>query len=201
MSGVKFAPWQNCPNRYSRGRVNNFDDCDRCGSDKHNTNVRSISAGYSTMRRFVPDFVFRNAPLSGDCMSMLPIVNARLFSSFENQNIHLISVKVGKATSQTTNGATIAETLGTSATYVWQKSHGDAASIAHEINWAFAAPHRIVKSSLTHPTYPTRHLPLVCGTYSQDLSVMPLRDPRALVRRPTGKTGKASATAGAQTRP
>jgi hypothetical protein len=118
MSVTNCAPWQNCPNRYSRGRVNNYDDCDRCGSDKHNTNVRSISAGYSIMRLFVPDFRSRNAPLSGDCMIMLPIVNERLFSSFGIQNNHLLSARVGRATSQMTSGATIAEATGTSVTYV-----------------------------------------------------------------------------------
>jgi hypothetical protein len=119
MSEANCAPRQNCPNRHSsRGRVNNFEDCDRCGSYKHNTNVRSISPGYSTMRLFVPDLRFRNALLSGDCMSMLPIVNARLFSSFGNQNNHLLSARVGRATSQTTSGAIIVETVGTSVTYV-----------------------------------------------------------------------------------
>jgi hypothetical protein len=147
MSEANCAPWKNCPNRYSRGRMNNFDDCDRCGSDKHNTNVRSIFVGYSTMRLFVPDLRFRNALLCGDCMSTLPIVNARLFSSFGNQSNHLLSARVGRATLQPTSGATIAETADTSVTYVRQISHGDAASIAHEIIWPLPIPTGLPRAS------------------------------------------------------
>jgi hypothetical protein len=196
MSKAHCVPWQNCPNRYSRGRANNFDDCDRCGSEKHNTNVRFISASYSIVRLFVSDPRFRNAPLFGDCMTMLPIVNARRFSSFENQGNHLLSARVGRGTSQLTSGATIAQTLDTLVTYVRQKSHGDA--IAYENN--FGLSHRIAKRSLAHTTYQTRRLPLACGTCSRDLSLMPLSYPCGLARRATGKTGKPSATAGAQTR-
>jgi hypothetical protein len=97
-------------------------------------------------------------------MSMLPIVNTRLFSSFGNQNNHLLSARVGRATSQTTSGATIAETVGTLVTYVRQIPHGDAFPIAHENNLVFADPHRIAKSFLAHTTRQTRRLPLACGT-------------------------------------
>ena len=178
--------------------MNNFDDCDRCGSERHNTNVGLSPAGYNTMRLFVPDLRFRNAPLSGDYMSMLPIVNARLFSSTRNRNNHSLSARVERATSQTTSGATIAETMGTLVTYVRQISHG---SIAYENNLTFADPHRIAKSFLAHTIRQTRRLPLACGTCSRGLSSMPLRCPCALAHRATGKTGKPLATAGAQTRP
>ncbi|KAH9973012.1 hypothetical protein BGW80DRAFT_1311034 [Lactifluus volemus] len=36
--GMKGHINKNCPNRHSRSRPNQFDDCDRCGSDRHNTN-------------------------------------------------------------------------------------------------------------------------------------------------------------------
>ena len=95
-------------------------------------------------------------------MSMLPIANARLFSSFGNQNNHLLLAMVGRATSQTMSGATIAETVGTSVTYVQQVSHRDAVSIAYENNLAFADFHRIAKNFRTHMTRQTRRLPLAC---------------------------------------
>jgi hypothetical protein len=152
------------------------------------------------MRLFVPDLWFRNAPLSGDCMSMLPIVNARIFSSFGNPNNHLHSARAGRVTSQTTSGATIAQTMGTSVTYVRHIFPGYVASIAYDNNLAFGDPHRIAKSFPTHTTCQTRRRPLACGTCSRDLSMMLLRDPRALAHHATGKTGKLSVTDGAQTR-
>ncbi|KAH9960467.1 hypothetical protein BC827DRAFT_1207950 [Russula dissimulans] len=36
--GMKGHVNKNCPNRHSRGMMNNFDDCDRCGSEDHITN-------------------------------------------------------------------------------------------------------------------------------------------------------------------
>ncbi|KAI9508673.1 hypothetical protein F5148DRAFT_1013344 [Russula earlei] len=36
--GMKGHINKDCPNRHARGMVNKFDDCDRCGSDNHNTN-------------------------------------------------------------------------------------------------------------------------------------------------------------------
>ncbi|KAH9981836.1 hypothetical protein BJV74DRAFT_778256, partial [Russula compacta] len=36
--GMKGHINKSCPNRHSRSMMNNFDNCDRCGSDKHNTN-------------------------------------------------------------------------------------------------------------------------------------------------------------------
>ncbi|KAI0291756.1 hypothetical protein BC826DRAFT_1186821 [Russula brevipes] len=36
--GMKGHINKDCPNRHSGGMVNNYDDCDRCGSDMHNTN-------------------------------------------------------------------------------------------------------------------------------------------------------------------
>ncbi|KAI0248669.1 hypothetical protein BJV78DRAFT_773241 [Lactifluus subvellereus] len=38
--GMKGHINKNCPNRYTRGMMNQDIDCDRCGSEKHNTNVR-----------------------------------------------------------------------------------------------------------------------------------------------------------------
>ncbi|KAI0306899.1 hypothetical protein B0F90DRAFT_1807637 [Multifurca ochricompacta] len=36
--GMKGHINKSCPNRHSRGMMSHYDDCDRCGSDKHNTN-------------------------------------------------------------------------------------------------------------------------------------------------------------------
>ncbi len=81
-------------------------------------------------------------------MNMLPTVSARLFFSFGNRNSHLLLAKVGKATLRTTSGVTIAETAGTSVTYVHHIiSHGDAASIAHEKNLVFADPTGLPRAS------------------------------------------------------
>jgi hypothetical protein len=68
------------------------------------------------IRPFAPDPRFRNAPLSGGCTNMSPTVSVRLFFSFANQNNRLLSARVARATSQTTSGATTAETAGTSVT-------------------------------------------------------------------------------------
>jgi hypothetical protein len=66
-----------------------------------------------TIKLFDPDPRFRNALLSGGCMNMLPTVSAGLFFSFANRNNRLLSARVVRATSQTTSGATTAETAGT----------------------------------------------------------------------------------------
>jgi ribosomal protein L40E len=112
--GMKGHINKNCPNRHSRDRMNNFYDCDRCGSEKHNTNVWSNSPGYNGAIR--PDLRSRNALPSGGCTNMLLTASAWIFSNFVNRNCHLLLARVVRATSQTTSGATTAETADTSVT-------------------------------------------------------------------------------------
>jgi hypothetical protein len=92
--------------------VNQFDDCDRCGSDRHNTNVQY---NYCSVRilfsRLIP-LCTRNALQSGGYMNTLPTVSAKPSSNAENRSNRLLSAMVGRVILRVMSGAIIAERAG-----------------------------------------------------------------------------------------
>ena len=66
-----FIQPQDCPNGYDRNReMLSYEDCDRCGSGAHKTNVRFI---YLFIYSYLNSI--RNARLGGGCTNMFLMMN------------------------------------------------------------------------------------------------------------------------------